>query len=79
MKSNLLALLGAAVGFVSSFLIAYKVKNRRRVISRSFGEIYDDNTVDFNDSVLFENKPEDNYYSSAEAYEDYAAFVYMPW
>ena len=54
MKSNLLALLGAVVGFGTGFLITYKVKNRRRSISRSFGEIYEDNTVDFECGVLFE-------------------------
>ena len=79
MKSNLLALLGAVIGFGSGYLISYKLMNRRRSISRSFGEIYDDNTVDFNDSILFDNKPSDDYFTSGQADEDYAAFVYMPW
>ena len=42
MKSNLLALLGAAVGFATGGLITYKLLNRRRT-SGSFLELYEDN------------------------------------
>ena len=42
MKSNLLSLLGAAVGFTSCCLIAYKLLNRRHT-SGSFRELYEDN------------------------------------
>lgn len=42
MKSNLFALLGAAVGFAIGGLITYKLLNRRHT-SGSFRELYDDN------------------------------------
>ncbi len=42
MKSKLLALLGAAVGFATVGTIAYKLLNRRRM-SGSFRELYEDN------------------------------------
>lgn len=42
MKSNLLALMGALVGFTSGGLITYKLLNRRRT-SGSFRELYRDN------------------------------------
>lgn len=42
MKSNLLALMGALVGFTSVGLITYKLLNRRRT-SGSFRELYRDN------------------------------------
>lgn len=45
MKSNLLALLGAVVGFSSGFLISYKLQSRRRPRYCSFWELYDDNAV----------------------------------
>ena len=53
MKSNLLSLLGAAVGFLSSGLITYKLLNRRR-IACSFRELYEDNLVAFKDGILFD-------------------------
>lgn len=56
MKSNLLALLGAVVGFTSSSLITYKLLNRQppflglygsgrciRLTSGSYRELYEDN------------------------------------
>ena len=42
MKSNLLALLGAVVGFASGSLITYKLLNHRRT-SGCFRELYEDN------------------------------------
>ena len=42
MKSNLLALLVAAVGFATGGLITYKLLNRRRT-SGSIRDLYDDN------------------------------------
>ena len=44
MKSNILALFSAAVGFGSGFIVTYKLRNRRR-ISGSLRELYEDNTV----------------------------------
>lgn len=43
MKSNLFALLGAAVGFGSGFIITYKLRNCRRPYYCTFWEIYEDN------------------------------------
>lgn len=42
MKSNLLALLCAAVGFATVGLMSYKLLNRRHT-SGSFRELYEDN------------------------------------
>lgn len=48
MKSNLLALMSALVGFTSVGLITYKLLNRRRT-SGSFREIYEDEGEAFKD------------------------------
>ena len=48
MKSNLLAFLGAAVGFATGGLITYKLLNRRRHIGGSFRELYEDNSEALN-------------------------------
>ena len=53
MKSNLIALLGAAVGFTTSVTIAYKLLNRRRT-SGSFRDLYEDNAVSLKGGAAFD-------------------------
>ncbi len=44
MKSNLLALMSALIGFTSGGLITYKLLNRKPLTSGSFRELYEDNS-----------------------------------
>lgn len=53
MKSNMLALMSALVGFTSGGLIAYKLLKRRRT-SGSFRDIYTDNAEVLRGGDLFE-------------------------
>lgn len=70
MKSNLLVLLGAAVGFATVGTIAYNLLNRRHT-SGSFRELYEDNAYNISE--------DDNPYTNGEYDDMYSDFVYFPW